>query len=132
VSAHHASVARANLEAAGVASLVDIRVGPAIDSLPKLVEEGAGPFDFVFIDADKPNNANYLDWALRLTRSGSLIVVDNVIRQGHVLLTDGSDANVAGSRAAIELAGHDPRIDATAIQTVGSKGWDGFILGLVR
>ncbi|WP_432563833.1 O-methyltransferase [Kineococcus sp. SYSU DK003] len=127
----HAEVARRNVERAGFADVVDIRVGAALDTLPVLQAEGAGPFDLVFIDADKPNNPHYLEWALRLTRSGSLIVGDNVVRAGRVA-QDGSDPAIAGTRAFLTALGEDPRLEVTALQTVGSKGWDGFALALVR
>jgi predicted O-methyltransferase YrrM len=130
ISEVHAGVARQNLERAGVAERVQIRVGAALGSLRALAEAGGEPFDMVFIDADKPNNPGYLEWALRLTRPGSLIVVDNVVRCGTVL-DEGADGDVTGSRAVLERAGDDPRLDATCIQTVGSKGWDGFILAVV-
>ncbi|TIT51835.1 MAG: O-methyltransferase, partial [Mesorhizobium sp.] len=97
---HHAKVARSNFERAGVADRVELRVGPALQSLAALGNENAGPFDLIFIDADKPNNPNYLSWALRLSRSGTVIVCDNVIRDGAVLDEDGRDANVEGARAA--------------------------------
>ncbi|NMR28966.1 O-methyltransferase [Crystallibacter degradans] len=138
--ARHAEVARENLERAGVGAKVSIRVGAALDTLPQLEAEGAGPFDLVFIDADKENNANYVNWALKLTRSGSLIVVDNVVRGGSVLDADqagagGDDAEAAairGTRDALALLGSDGRLEATAVQTVGSKGWDGFAFALVK
>jgi len=126
----HAEVARANVVDAGLADFVDIRVGRAIDSLADLESEQAGPFDLVFIDADKPGNPDYIRAALRLSRPGTLIVVDNVIRDGSILDPE-ADASARGSRAALELFGSEPRIDATAIQTVGSKGYDGFAVGLV-
>ena len=133
---HHAEVAQRNLEAAGVADKVSIRVGAALETLPSLVDGNAGPFDLVFIDADKENNRNYVEWALRLTRPGSLIVVDNVVRSGQVLADggDGSteDPDIRGTRDALALLGSDERLDATAIQTVGGKGWDGFALALVK
>jgi predicted O-methyltransferase YrrM len=132
----HAEVAQRNLEAAGVADKVSIRVGAALETLPLLAEEGVGPFDLVFIDADKENNRHYVEWALRLTRPGSLIVVDNVVRSGKVLSdggqTDAEDRDIRGTRDALALLGSDPRLDATAIQTVGGKGWDGFALALVK
>ena len=105
-----------------------MRIGPALDALPGLT----GPFDLIFIDADKPNNANYLDWAARLGRPGATVVLDNVVRDGKVVDAGSTDANVTGSRAAFELLKSHPRIDATALQTVGSKGWDGFVLGVLR
>lgn len=119
----HASVARASLERAGLAERVEVLVGPALDSLPSV----EGPFDLVFIDADKSNNPGYLDWALRLTRPGSVIVVDNVIRW---ISEEGPNAE--GTRAALERLGSDPRLDATALQTVGVKGWDGLAIAVVR
>ncbi|WP_346763378.1 O-methyltransferase [Arthrobacter sp. CAU 1506] len=133
---HHAEVARRNLDAAGVGEKVSIRVGAALETLPALAAENAGPFDLVFIDADKENNRNYVEWALKLTRPGSLIVVDNVVRSGQVL-ADGSggstqDRDIRGTRDALALLGSDERLDATAIQTVGGKGWDGFALALVK
>jgi predicted O-methyltransferase YrrM len=131
-SAHHAEVARSNIEAAGLSSKVEVRVGPALESLPKLAEEGAGPFDFVFIDADKPNNPGYLDWAVKLSRPGTVIVCDNVIRDGRVIDAGSSDRNIGGARAAIEIQGRDDRLVATALQTVGSKGYDGFTIAVVK
>lgn len=129
---HHAAVARANLERAGCSELVDIRVAPALETLQQLVEEGAGPFDLVFIDADKINNVHYLRLALELTKPGSVIICDNVVRDGQVLSTDDSDDAVRGTRAVLELAGSDARLEATALQTVGSKGWDGFLFCVVK
>jgi predicted O-methyltransferase YrrM len=127
----HADVAAANLAQAGLGDRVDIRVGPALDTLPKLESEGAGPFDLVFIDADKPNNANYFRWGLKLARPGSLIIVDNVVREGTVLDAAG-DAFAQGARALFDAMAAEPRVTATAIQTVGSKGWDGFAIALVN
>lgn len=131
IDPRHAEVARANLAAAGLADRAEVRVGPAIETLPKLQAEGAGPFEFVFIDADKASNADYFAWALKLTRPGSLIVVDNVVRASAI--TDGSsqDPNVAGVRDLLDLAGREPRVSATAVQTVGEKGHDGFLLARV-
>ncbi|MBL1098192.1 O-methyltransferase [Streptomyces coffeae] len=126
-----AEVARANVARAGLAGVVDIRTGPALDSLPRLAEEGEGPFDVVFIDADKPNNPGYLDWALRLTRPGSLIIGDNVVRDGAVADPSSTDPNVQGVRRFTELMAREPRLTATAVQTVGEKGYDGFALALV-
>ncbi|WP_036289331.1 O-methyltransferase [Methylosinus sp. PW1] len=126
----HADVAAANLAKAGLASRVEIRVGAALDTLPKLAAEAAGPFDLAFIDADKPNNANYFALALTLARPGGLIIVDNVVREGSVLA--GTDANAAGARALFEAIAAEPRVTATAIQTVGSKGWDGFAIAFVN
>lgn len=110
---------------------MDLRVGPALQSLAALSDENAGPFDLIFIDADKPNNPNYLDWAMLLSRSGTVIVCDNVIRDGDVVNEDGRDANVEGARAAFSFIGGDKRLDGTAIQTVGAKGYDGFAIAIV-
>lgn len=123
----YAEIARANLLAAGLGERVEVRVGAAAEVLPTVT----GPFDFVFIDADKVNNPVYFDWALRLTRSGAVIVVDNVVREGAVIDAGSTDPSVVGTRAVIDLMASDPRVDATALQTVGSKGWDGFALALV-
>ncbi|MFG1349443.1 O-methyltransferase [Xanthobacter autotrophicus] len=128
----HAEVARANLARAGLSDKVDLRVGRAIDTLPQLEAEGQGPFDLVFIDADKPSNPDYLHWALRLSRPGTVIVCDNVVRGGHVLDAQSTDANVIGVRRLFDLVGADPRLSATAVQTVGAKGYDGFALLLVE
>lgn len=130
--ARHAELARANIARADLESVVEVRVGPALDTLPKLAAEKAGPFDLVFIDADKPNTPRYFTWALELTRAGSIIVVDNVVRKGEVANAATTDPNVQGMRAFLELAGKEPRVDATALQTVGAKGYDGFSIMLVR
>jgi predicted O-methyltransferase YrrM len=128
----HAEVARSNLARAGMADRVRVIVGPAAESLQRLHAAGEGPFDLVFIDADKPSNATYLEWALRMSRPGTLIVVDNVVRGGAVADADSTDASVAGVRRALDLIAADPRLEATAIQTVGLKGYDGFAMALVR
>ncbi|MGW1780398.1 O-methyltransferase [Streptomyces sp. NPDC002143] len=127
----HAEVATRNIARAGLDKLVEVRVGAALESLPLLADENPPPFDLVFIDADKANNANYLEWALKLTSVGSLIVVDNVVRGGRVVDTDSDTGDVLGTRAAIELIGSHPRLSGTAIQTVGTKGYDGFALARV-
>ncbi len=127
----HARVAASNLASAGVSDRIDLRTGAALDVLPQIESEGLAPFDFIFIDADKENNAGYLDWALRLSRSGSVIVVDNVVRAGAVT-SPSDDPKVSGSREALEWMGRHPRLDCTALQTVGSKGYDGFALALVK
>jgi len=127
----HAEVARANLASAGLADVVEVRLGRALDSLPQLAAEGIGPFDLIFIDADKPNNPEYVTWALRLSGPGSLIVVDNVVRGGAVLDADSDDPSVRGTRRLHELLGAEPRVSATTIQTVGAKGYDGFVIALV-
>ena len=131
VNPTHAAVARANVARAGVADIVDVRLGRALDSLPQLVAEGAGPFDLVFIDADKPNIAEYFTWALRLTRPGGVIIVDNVVRNGAVIDAASDDVNVQGVRRFNELAAANRRVSTTVIQTVGSKGYDGFSLSVV-
>ncbi|MEU8755229.1 O-methyltransferase [Streptomyces chartreusis] len=130
-SAKYAEVASRNIARAGLDKIVEVRVGPALESLPKLADENPAPFDLVFIDADKANNPHYIDWALRLTSTGSLIVVDNVVRGGRVVETDSDAPDVRGTRAAIELIGSHPRLSGTAIQTVGGKGYDGFALARV-
>ncbi|MER6424158.1 O-methyltransferase [Streptomyces sp. NPDC001137] len=127
----HAEVAARNIARAGLERIVQVRIGPALESLPKLADENPPPFDLVFIDADKVNNPNYVEWALRLTSAGSLIVVDNVVRGGRVADADSKAPDVLGSRAAVELIGSHPRLSGTAIQTVGSKGHDGFALARV-
>ncbi|MFD7278495.1 O-methyltransferase [Streptomyces sp. NPDC059862] len=130
-SAKHAEVATRNIARAGLDKLVEVRVGPALESLPQLADENPPPFDLVFIDADKANNAHYVEWALKLTRAGSLIIVDNVVRGGRVTDAASTEPDVQGTRAAIELIGSHPRLSGTAIQTVGSKGYDGFALARV-
>ncbi len=127
----HAAVARTNLERAGVADRVEIVVGPAADTLPQLAERGDGPFDLAFIDADKESSATYVDWAIRLGRPGTVIVLDNVVRAGEVADPATRDPMALGSRRALELLGGDPRVDATALQTVGAKGWDGMAVAVV-
>ena len=126
----HAVVARANLERAGVSEKVEIKIGNAAETLPTLM--GQEPFDFVFIDADKQSNTIYLDWAARLGRPGTLIVLDNIGRNGDVNDPDSTDPMVIGTRAALEMLGTDPRFEATALQTVGMKGWDGIAVAIVR
>ncbi|QYX80489.1 O-methyltransferase [Streptomyces akebiae] len=130
-SARHAEVACRNIARAGLDGLVEVRVGPALESLPKLTDENPEPFDLVFIDADKANNPHYVEWALKLTRAGSVIVVDNVVRGGRVADADSTEPDVRGTRAAIELIATHPRLSGTALQTVGSKGYDGFALARV-
>lgn len=130
IDEHHASVARRNLVRAGLADKVDIRVGPASDSLAAMTDEA--PFDFVFIDADKQNNAHYLAEAIRLGRSGTAIVVDNVVREGGILDGNSDDERIAGTRALFDMLANEARLDATAVQTVGAKKWDGFVLARVR
>jgi predicted O-methyltransferase YrrM len=127
----HADVARANLERAGVSGKVEVRVGNALDTLPELQAAGIGPFDLVFIDADKQSTSEYFDWAVRLGRSGTLIVVDNVVRHGTILDTASDDENVRGMQRFNAALHADLRVSATVIQTVGVKGHDGFALALV-
>jgi len=130
-SPRHAEVARANLHCAGMLSRVDIRVGPALESLPVLKASGAGPFDLIFIDADKENNPQYLQWALKLSRRGTVIVVDNVARHGSVVQARSSKPDIVGTRRCLEMMASEPRLCAVALQTVGVKGLDGFALAVV-
>ncbi len=132
MNAKHAEIARSNVSRAGLSGKVEIRTGAALNVLPKIEAEGLGPFDFVFIDADKTNNAAYLEWALRLSRAGTAIVVDNVVRDGEVANAASRDPDVIGVRRMFELIAREPRLSATAIQTVGAKGWDGFALAIVN
>lgn len=131
IDPHHAEVARSNLDRAGIASKVDVRVGPALDTLAAMTNEG-GSFDLVFIDADKQNNANYVQAALSLARPGALIVVDNVIREGRVLDSQSEDSAIQGTRRLFDMLAAEPRLDTTAIQTVGLKNWDGFVIAVVK
>jgi predicted O-methyltransferase YrrM len=128
ISPGHAEVASANVARAGLADVVEIRVGPALESLAALAAENVAPFDMAFIDADKPSNTAYLDWALRLCRPGAMIVVDNVVRRGAVADADSSDPSVLGAREVIERVAAEPSLMATVIQTVGAKGYDGMLL----
>lgn len=131
-NSEYAEVARRSIERAGVGERVEIRVGPALEALPVLEEEGGGPFDLVFIDADKVNTPNYFNWALDRTRAGGLIVADNVVRDGSLGdATDPDEATVAQRRLHEEMRG-DSRVSATTIQTVGVKGYDGFLIALVE
>lgn len=128
----HADVARENIARAGFAGSVDVIQGPALDTLPILARELPAPFDFVFIDADKPSNPHYFDWALRVTRPGGLILIDNVVREGMVVIPDHEDPRVQGVRRLNERIAEEPSVEATGIQTVGSKGYDGFALVRIR
>jgi predicted O-methyltransferase YrrM len=128
----HAEVARKNLAAAGFASVAEVRLGKALETLPKLASEGAGPFDFIFIDANKDDYPGYLEWAIKLSRPGTLIVADNVIREGQVADAANPDPYVQGVRRMYELAAAEPRLKATAIQTVGSRGYDGLFFAVVE
>jgi predicted O-methyltransferase YrrM len=127
----HADVARKNLASAGLDSVVEVRLGRAAETLPQLVAEGRGPFDLIFIDADKPSYPEYFGWALKLARRGSVIIADNVVRKGAVADPASTDPNVRGVRRFNELVAAEPRLSATVIQTVGSKGYDGFTLARV-
>ncbi len=127
----HAEIARANIERADISHLVDLRVGRAVDTLPVLRAEGSAPFDLIFIDADKPSNPDYLDWALKLSRPGTVIVGDNVVRDGKVIDQHSADPNVRGVQRFAERIAAEPRLSATALQTVGAKGYDGFLLAIV-
>ena len=126
-----AGVARTNLADAGLSEVVNLRVGRALDELPGIEAEDSGPFDLIFIDADKPSTPQYLDWALRLSRAGSLIVIDNVVRAGALGDETNDDPRVEAMRQVVEAIGRNPRLTATVTQTVGAKGYDGFILALV-
>lgn len=127
----HAKVARQNIERANLSKSIEVRVGAAIDSLQMLHQEGAGPFDLIFIDADKPNNPAYLSWALRLSRPGTVIIADNVVRDGAVVNAANDDPRVQGVRALFDMIAAEDKLEATALQTVGSKGWDGFAIAVV-
>ncbi|HEX4770203.1 MAG TPA: O-methyltransferase [Bryobacteraceae bacterium] len=127
----HAAVAQSNIARALLSEVVEVRVGLALDTLPQLERDGIGPFDFIFIDADKANNPEYFQWALRLSRPGTVIVVDNVVRKGAVLDKDTQDRDLQGIRRLFQVAASEPRVTVTALQTVGSKGWDGFLVALV-
>ena len=128
---HHADVARANIARAGFADRVEVRTGAAVEALDAMISGGEGPFDFVFIDADKPSNVAYLDAAIALSRPGTTIIVDNVVREGGVLDADSDDPRIHGTRALFEAVAANPRLSATAVQTVGAKKWDGFVLAIV-
>ena len=128
----HAEIARANFKRAGLDAVIDLRLGAALESLPRIAAEERGPFDLIFVDADKRNNPGYLTWALQLSRPGSVIVVDNVVRDGAVVDESNTDANLLGIRSMSEMIAAEPRLDATAIQTVGIKGYDGFVIAVVN
>ncbi|WP_279045963.1 O-methyltransferase [Cedecea davisae] len=126
---HHAEVAQKNIQLAGLETIIDLHIGPAAETLVHL--GGEAPFDLIFIDADKPNNPVYLEWALKYSRPGTLIIGDNVVRDGEVANPESGDDRVQGMRTFIEMMGNNPRLSVTALQTVGSKGWDGFTLARV-
>lgn len=127
----HAETAHENIRRAGLSEQVRLRVGVALETLPRLEEEGVAPFDLVFVDADKRHNPDYFAWALRLTRPGSVIVFDNVVREGAILDRASTDPSVQGTRRMFDLIAKEPRVKATAIQTVGAKGWDGLLVAIV-
>jgi predicted O-methyltransferase YrrM len=127
----HAKVALANLRAAGLDSVVDLRPGPALETLPVLVSELAGPFDLIFIDADKVNTPAYFQWSLKLSRPGTIIIVDNVVRRGGVADPSSDDPAVQAMRRFLSMLAAESRVSATALQMVGAKGYDGFALALV-
>ncbi len=131
VDPERGKIARASIERAGLSDRVELRVGRALDVLPQLEAEGQGPFDLIFIDADKPSNPAYLAWALRLSRPGTVIFADNVVRDGAVTDAQSQDPNVQGIQRFSELVAQEPRLSATTLQTVGEKGYDGFLLALV-
>ncbi|MBL5801395.1 class I SAM-dependent methyltransferase [Bacillus sporothermodurans] len=128
----HAKVAEKNIRTAGLENKIEVIVGPALESLPTLKDRGFANFDLIFIDADKPNNPHYLKWALEYSKSGTVIIGDNVVRKGRVIEDNIEDPSIQGIRQFIDLLSKEPRIDSTAIQTVGSKGYDGFVLGIVK
>jgi predicted O-methyltransferase YrrM len=127
----HATVARNNIERAGFAKVAEVRLGRALETLPQLAAEGLGPFDFIFLDADKRTYPEYLEWCIKLSRRGTMIVADNVVRDGAVVDSASRDADVRGVRRFLERLSTDPRVSATAIQTVGSKGYDGIALAII-
>jgi predicted O-methyltransferase YrrM len=131
VDPKHAELAQANLDRAGLSGLVEIRVGPAVESLAQLYKDGVEPFDMVFIDADKPSNPAYLGWALKLANPGALILTDNVVREGEIVDAGSEDPSIQGTRRMFDMLAAEPRLSATAIQTVGSKGYDGFAMAVV-
>lgn len=128
----HAEVAGQNIARAGLSHIVEIRLGPALETLPKIATEGLGPFDLIFIDADKPAYPDYFEWAMKLSRPGTVIIADNLVRDGKIIEADSDDESVRGARRFNELVAGDPRLTATMIQTVGSKGYDGFAIAIVN
>ncbi|WP_420404766.1 O-methyltransferase [Nisaea sp.] len=128
----HAEVARGNFREAGFSERIEVRVGAALESLPGVAADGIGPFDLAFIDADKKNNPGYFEWAVKLVRPGGLILIDNVVRGGRVLDAATRDQDVQGVRRVLEMISKEPRVDATALQLVGIKGYDGLAICLVK
>jgi predicted O-methyltransferase YrrM len=131
LESRHARIAKENLEAAGLANRVDLRIGAAVETLAVLINEHTVPFDFIFIDADKASYPEYLQWSLKLSRPGTLIVADNVVRDGKVIDPENPDKNIQGVRRFAELVAAEPRLSATALQTVAGKGYDGFVIAVV-
>ncbi len=129
---HHAHIAAENIKSAGLSHLIHIKIGRALDILPTLASPGHPSFDFIFIDADKPNNSQYFQWALRLSHPGSIIVIDNVIRDGRIIDSNNQDPSVQGTRDLYQILGREKKVTATAVQTVGSKGYDGFVIMRVK
>jgi predicted O-methyltransferase YrrM len=127
----HADVARENVARAGLAEIVEVILGRAVETLPRLVEAGEPSFDLIFIDADKPSTTDYFQWSLRLSHPGTVIIVDNVVREGNVIEADSDSRTVQGIRHFLDYIASEPRVTATAVQTVGSKGYDGFLMALV-
>ena len=132
LDAHHAEIAQRNLDNAGIASRVDLRVGPAAKTLEALIDEASQPFDFIFIDADKASYPDYMQLSLKLSRPGTLIIADNVVRDGQVIDPSDPDPNIQGVRRFTDLVATEPRLSATVLQTVGSKGYDGFAIAIVN
>jgi predicted O-methyltransferase YrrM len=131
INPKHAEIAASNFARAGVTGRVDLRLGEALSTLPQLAAEGRGPFDLIFIDADRPNMPAYFDWSLKLARRGSIIVADNVVRRGGILDKSSNDADIQGVRRFADMASREKRVSGTVLQTVGKKGYDGFALLLV-
>lgn len=131
IDPHHADVARANIAAAGLADRVEVRTGAPVDLLGTMIAAGEGPFDLIFIDADKPSNVAYLNAAIALARPGTAIIVDNVVREGGILDADSDDECIIGTRALFDAVAANSRLTAIAVQTVGAKKWDGFLLAIV-
>ncbi|SMD41309.1 O-methyltransferase [Bacillus sp. JKS001846] len=128
---HHAEVAKLNIARAGLSNLIEVRIGPALETMSNLYNEGASPFDLIFIDADKQNNAEYLKWALKLSRKGTVIIGDNVVRKGEIVNSVSTDPSVQGVRRFFDILASEPQLSSTVIQTVGSKGYDGFSISIV-
>ncbi|MES9672963.1 O-methyltransferase [Bacillus pseudomycoides] len=128
---HHAEVAKVNIARAELSNIVEVRIGSALETLPKLYDEGINPFDLIFIDGDKQNNSEYLKWALKLSRKGTVIIGDNIVRKGEIVNASSKDVNVQGVRHFFDILASESNLSSTAIQTVGSKGYDGFSISVV-